>query len=258
MGFKKSISGIDLFRKNISYDIFESYGQYKMRLIIYILTFLIFVSCTNNNKQKDSNIKPKSEAKTFEKSSIRIDTVQIDKYSNELDVWLNYYKQNLIKLKSFEFIKQEKLPNITAKIDILNYRDDIYEPYYKYSTDSSKILDLISYNLPLEKNEQNELVSYGGDVDSEVSIKDLKNGVWKRVLFVGSFYIIEDGFWINNDQILIVGEYNDTDEIKSKPLIWFVDLKTNTIQTFEYKNYIDKMKCDYLEKIRYKDIKIIE
>jgi hypothetical protein len=229
-----------------------------MRKFIYILTILILIliSCSNKNEQKGQVIETNSATEIVKKTTIKIDTAKIDVYFKELKGWLNYYNQYSINLKNFELIKQEKLPNITAKVDDFNLSNDIYKPFYKYSNDSNKILDLISYNLVLEKNEQKELVSFGGDVDSEVSIKDLENKLWRRLLFVGTFHIIEDGFWINNNQLLIVGEFNDTDQ--KKPSIWFVDLKANIIQTFEYENYIDNMNCNYLENVKYKNIKIAE
>lgn len=211
------------------------------------------ISCSNKNEQKGNNIETKLETEIVEKTEIKI-----DRYSIELKDWLNYYEKYSLKLENFDFIRQNNLPNISATVDAFDLVNDIYKPFYKYSTDSSKILDLISYNLPLEKNERNELVSYGGNIDSEVSMKDLKNKLWRRILFVGSFYIIEEGFWINNNQLLIMGHFNDTDQEKYKPSIWFVDLKANIIQTFEYKNYIDNMNCNYLENVRYKDIKMAE
>jgi len=219
---------------------------------------MILISCSNKNEQKGNDIETNSKTEIIEKTVIKIDTAKIDKYSIKLKDWIDYYEKHSLKLENFDFKRQDNLPNILAKVDTFDLVNDIYKPYYKYSSDSNRILDLISYNLTLEKNERNELVSYGGDIDSEVSIKDLKNKIWKRILFVGSFYIIEDGFWINDNQLLIVGEFNDTDQKKYKPSIWFVDLKTNIIQTFEYKNYVDNMNCNYLENVRYKDIKMAE
>ena len=229
-----------------------------MRHIIHILTFFVFISCSNNSRRKGNDIETNSKNEIVEKIVVKIDTAKIDRNFNELKGWLNFYEPYFIRLENFKFVEQKDLPNITATVDTFNLSNDIYKPYYKYSTDSNKILDLISYNLRIEKNDQNELVSFGGEVDSEVSIKDLENKLWRRLLFVGSFYIIEDGFWINNNQLLIVGEYKDTDNNKFKPLIWFVDLKAKIIQTFEYQHYIDNMNCNYLENVRYRDIKMTE
>jgi hypothetical protein len=53
-----------------------------------------------------------------------------------------------------------------------------------------------------------------------------------------------------------VGQYYESEVRKYKPIIWFVDLEKNIIQTLEYKNYIEKMKCNYLEKVIYKSIKL--
>ena len=227
-----------------------------MRYILHIAIIMILVSCSNKNEQKGNDIETNPKTEIIEKTVIKIDTANIDKYSIEMKAWLAYYEKYSLKLKNFDFIRQNNLPNIFATADTFELNNDIYKPFYKYSPDSSKILDLVSYNLSIEKNEKNELISYGSDVDSEVSIKDLKNKIWKRILFVGPFYIIEDGFWINDNQFLIIGEFNDNDQKKYKPSIWFVDLKANIIQTFEYRNYVDNMNCNYLENVKYKDIKM--
>jgi hypothetical protein len=227
-----------------------------MRTLFYILIALFFSSCIFKNEPNDNKIETKSEKEIVVLNSIKIDTVNILVYFNDIKKWLKYYDQYSIELKNFEFLVQEKLPDINQTVDSINLMTDIYYPFYKFSNDRNKILDLISYNLLLEKNEQNELESYGHNVDSEVSILDLQNKLWKRILFVGPFYIIEDGFWINNDQFIIVGQYYESEVRKYKPIIWFVDLEKNIIQTLEYKNYIEKMKCNYLEKVIYKSIKL--
>jgi len=153
-------------------------------------------------------------------------------------------------------VNQKKLPEISIEVDTFNLTNNLHTQFNKYSPDSTVLLDLASYNITLELNEKNELVTSGGDADSEVSINDLKNKLWKRILFVGNLDKIEDGFWINNNQFLIVGQFNEYGYNDFKPEIWFVDLDKNIIQYFEYKEYIKNFKCDYLEKFKYKNVKM--
>ena len=228
-----------------------------MKNILHILILTIFISCSNNIEQKANSIETISKIKIIKKSIIKVDTARIDKYSKELKEWLDHYDKYSINLTDFEFVNEMNLPDITVTVDTFDLAKDIYEPFYKYSPDNSIVLDLTSYNLILVLNNKNEYVSYAGEVDSEVSIKDLKNKKWQRLLFVGSLYIVEDGFWINNDQLLIVGQFDNEFQTKVKSFICFVDIEKNIIQTFEYRNWID-MHCDYLEKIRYPNIIMAE
>jgi hypothetical protein len=225
-----------------------------MRNILYIFIVSILISCSNNNEQKIKGIQSKQELN--KKTEIKVTPALIDEYAVELKDWLDYYEKYSISLDRFIFMNEASIPNISANVDTFNFENDIYEPYYKYSSGNDKILDLVSYNLIIEKNEKGELISNGGGVDSEVSIMDLKNKQWRRILFVGPLYVIEDGFWLTNNQFLIVGQYNETDQNKYKPVIWFVDLDKDIIQTFEYEKYINNLKCSYISDTKYKGVKM--
>jgi hypothetical protein len=227
-----------------------------MKNILYIVFVLSALFSCNNISKKDNKANEiiiRSETKSIKKI-VKIDTANINVYKKELNKWLNYYNKYNIKTENFEFLEEFPLPNLKCKIDTFNLKEDLHVPFYKYSEDRNKILDVSSYNIILDKNKNNELVSFGSDVDSEVSLKDLKNKLWRRILFVGPLYKIEDGFWINNNQFLIVGQNLDTFS-KPIPLIWFVDLEKNIIQTFEYQTYIKNMNFDYCKKVIYKNIK---
>ena len=226
-----------------------------MKKTIYILALLVLTSCSNKKEQKKNTTEINSEIKNIESTISKLDTARIGNYTTELKDWLNYYKRYSLNTENFNFVQQDNLPEVAGTINrSFDISNDIYKPFYKYSADSSKVLDLVSYNLLLKKNKKNEIVSYDVDIDNEVSLYDLKNKLWKRLLFVGSPYTIEDGFWVNNNQLLIVGELHEADEDKFKPSLWFVDLKANIIQTFEYKSFISNMNCNYLEKVKYKNL----
>lgn len=228
----------------------------KMRKLIYILFFFTLFSFSCRNGQKEKDIESNPEMETVKHSLLEIDKFNIETYSFVLKEWLEYYKEYSISLKDFEFHNQSLLLKISAQVDTFDFSNDIYEPFYKFSPNGLIALDLTSYNYPFKKDENNELVYLGGEPDSEVSIMDLKNKIRERLLFVGTVCVIEDAYWINNSQLLIVGQYNETGENKYQAVIWFVDLDKNIIQYFENKNII-KLKCDYLENTKYKDIKIM-
>lgn len=210
---------------------------------------LFYASLCYPNNDKDCDIAIENYSLLNES-----DSILISDFNDELSIWISYYHET-INLSDFNLIKTEILPVIWSRVDKFDFDGDVYFPYYKFSPDKSKVLDLISYNLVVEKNDKQELISYGGSVDSEVSIKDIDNLIWKRILFLGSLYKIEDGFWIRDNLVAIVGQF-DSKDYKSKPMIWLIDLKTDKCMTYEYKSYLD-IKSDYQEKILYKDIKLM-
>ena len=236
---------------------------------LLVILLLWFVSCSPNNNSKSKNIhaekliinqdtfqqkkvkregiKPETDVNSQAKS-VKIDGVP---FKNILKSWLNYYH---LKPKNFKQINTHDLPNVVTKVDTFDLQNDIYLPFYKFSPDKQKILDITSYNIILEKDKKGNLISLGSDIDSKASVKNLETKTIQRVLFVGSDEIIEDGFWIDNQHLFIVGQLID-DASQFKPIIWFADLQNKTVQVYYYNKFFDKKKVDYLEKIKYKNIK---
>lgn len=182
------------------------------------------------------------------------DSILITDFEDILRKWIYYYQKS-INLEDFDLVKIEKLSILWSRVKTFDFGNDIYFPFYKFSPDKTKVLDLIGSNIVLEKNENQELISYGGDIDNQVFIKDIKNLKWNRTLFLGSLYKIEDGFWISDNMVAIVGQYDNENE-QSKPMIWLIDLHDYTCMTFEYKFYIT-IKTDYQERVLYQNIKLM-
>ncbi len=204
-----------------------------MKHFIFLLLVVILFSCNI----KDNNRGLKNDAKEFKV---------------ELTPWLEFYKKYNINLDNFVFSKEDSLPNLDFKVDTFDIKNDIYKPFYKYSTDSSKILDFVSYNLILELDDRDRLIYFGGGVDCEVSIKNLEDNIHQRILFLGPQYIVEDGYWLSDNELLIVGQYLNADNENIKPMIWFVSINNNIIKTFEYNQGIKNMKSDYIEIEKFK------
>ena len=226
-----------------------------MKYLFQILILLLLISCSSKSENSDLT---QLKDQIVVDGQINIVAAKIGNYSFELRDWLKYYSKYSIRLTEFEFQREDKLPDISAIVDAFDVTNDIFAPFYKYSPDSSIILDLISYNVTIEKNDKNQLVLVGSEPDSEVAIFDLENKAWHRILFVGTTEVIEDGFWINNNCLVIVGQSYGNDHTKCKPSIWFVDLEKDIIQTFQYNKCIDSLKCDYLEKVKFKKLIIAE
>lgn len=215
----------------------------------------MFVSCLQKEKPKERIETACEDTVITADSNKEVEIPNISDYTSLLHNWLEYYNYDSLCLANFSFQKSENLPNLFANLDSSNVILDIYEQFYKYSPDNSKILDLVSYNLCIKRNENNELIACGISTDSEVSIRDINNLIWQRILFVGPNHVIEDGFWINNHQLIIVGHLCDTSPKTCKPQLWFVDLVTKQLIVFDYNFYIKNVNCDYLEKVRYKNVK---
>lgn len=207
----------------------------KSLCILLMVTLLVF-SC----KKKVEDAK---DIHVFE------NIVQVQSVINE---WLDYYESIDIKIDSFVWRGTESLPDLTHELrSAALYSNDIY-PLLKYSPDSLRLLDIFSYNLILEENELG-LMQYGTEADTEVILNDLYRTISSRLLFVGPSVRVEDGFWKDNNNIVLVGFYREPLEEGFRPVQWHINLDRRTIDFFEYYRSFKHFIPDYLEKVKYKD-----
>jgi len=124
----------------------------------------------------------------------------------------------------------------------------LYNKLFSFSPDSSKFIDIYSYNtiLSLENNKTKVLF----DVDSEASLVVLDKKKKYRLLFLGSMGGFDDIFWINNYEFVIVGYHEEinvnTNNSVYCPDIWHYNLNENIVLHYQgtcCKSYI----FDYFE-----------
>ncbi len=209
-----------------------------MNKTFYIL-LIVSVLVSSCRKKEDSA----DDVQVFD------DSTQVESVINE---WLDYYEVIGIKTDSFVRVSTDTLPNISFELRTATlYNNDIY-PLLKYSPDSTRLLDIYGYNLILEENELGSL-HYGTEADTEVVLNDLNKKIRSRLVFVGPSVRIEDGYWKDNNSIVLVGYYREPLEQGYRPVQWHIDLIQNTIDYFEYYRAFENFKPDYLEKVKYRD-----
>lgn len=108
-----------------------------------------------------------------------------------------------------------------------------YGPYLKYSPDSTRFIDLDSYNIHIRKarNGQTEIAESGPD--TEVSLVNLKTGRKTRLLFLGPAGSIEDAFWSGNDQVVVIGAQETEPGTGKRMTVWTIDLPSHNYQLYE-------------------------
>lgn len=103
----------------------------------------------------------------------------------------------------------------------------------KYSPDSSYLLDLDSYAIELNASKQKEAVKMRGP-DTEVSLIDIERKNKTRLLFMGPAGSVEEGGWIDNDNILLLGMEERSNDSTRIPVIWKYHVPTKTFYLYEY------------------------
>lgn len=202
-----------------------------LKLLITITVIFLITACSNKNSAE----------------------IDIAEFHSELTPWLDFYKKYDIKLDEFKYYKEDSLQYLAYNVDTFDLQKDIYSPFYKYSSDSSKVLDLVSYNLVLELDDRNRLISFRGAIDCEVYIKCLQDKICQKILFLGPSYMVEDGFWINDNKILLIGQNMESVNNNVIPMIWFIDINKGVNQSFKYDKAIKNMKCDFIENEKFKE-----
>lgn len=214
----------------------------KAKWIILTIVSGLFLSCVSDSTKTTET--PEEE------------DVSLDKYADIMADWLEYPAYGY-ESTDFKLINSDSLQRIEFEFNSSELFNDPHHSLYKLSPDSSRLLDLYSYNLIIEQDESGRLRSLGRNTDSQVSLLDLEKGLSSRLLFVGPSTMIEDGFWINSEELLIVGHSSEVGDSTYLPHIWHVDLTSRIISYYEYQLPSVESQPDYLFRIRYPQLELL-
>lgn len=104
----------------------------------------------------------------------------------------------------------------------------------KFSPDQHFLLDLDNYAVAVQDNKnKGSRVSVRGP-DTEVSLLDLQEKIKTRLLFMGPGASVEDGGWIDNENIVLLGMEERNNDGMKVPVIWKYHLPTKSFYLFEY------------------------
>lgn len=111
-----------------------------------------------------------------------------------------------------------------------------YGRFLKYSPDSTQFIDLDSYNIDIRKDSHGRWVGTGSGPDTEVSLVDLKQGRKIRLLFMGPGGTVEDAFWIDRDNLVLMGTQESEDNNGKTLHVWKYHLPAKTYTLYELKD----------------------
>jgi hypothetical protein len=115
----------------------------------------------------------------------------------------------------------------------------LYKPLLRYSPDSTMFIDLDSYNLEIQKDASGGLVAIESGPDTEVSLVNVKNQKKTRLVFLGPGSSIEDGSWIDGENLVLMGfqesatNSNGASAGNRVPVLWRYHLPTTTFYVYE-------------------------
>ncbi|MEO5995282.1 MAG: hypothetical protein ABIN89_01205 [Chitinophagaceae bacterium] len=231
-----------------------------MRKVIYFFFVItsILSACNdsqdqkagNNEQEEDSVLADKPDSVIMDANLAIINSTGFSKYARTSMPELNWNKFTITKFW------QEDFPN---KTNFEPGKDfwDTYGQFLKYSPDSSKFIDLDSYNISITKNKKGQLIGGSQEPDTEISLIDLKKKEKMRLVFLGPGNSVEDAAWIDNDNLVLIGYLENEAASGNIAAIWQFNLSSKRVNLYELSDeeVIKKLK-NYSERERLKNVMI--
>jgi len=230
----------------------------KIRNLIYPVTAfcIILASCTGNDKKASEKTTTTDSTVTEESSTIdtAFATETIDTFNTS--GFSTYAKQHAKKFDWSRFRMKNTWTDDSLLTSPFHADKKYYEAYgrfLKYSPDSSHFIDLDSYNIDIRKDKTGHLVGHEIGPDTEVSLINKKTGKKTRLIFFGPDNSIEDGLWLDNDNLVLMG-IKQEDSTKTAA-VWRFNVPTNTFYLYELHDADAAKKImGYWRKERLKDV----
>ncbi len=172
-----------------------------------------------------------------------------DELTEHLSGWLYYQQQTFGEFELSDFV-------LTTEQDFSDYSvystppeeyHELIRDYLFYSSDSTKVLDIYSQRTAFEQTTNGDIEALFS-VDSEIFYFDLSERTRNRILFGGYFYTFDDAAWISNNEILVVGDIQDSTRQLS---VWYANLRTKELKRYAQEvRPKDELINDYLTKVK--------
>lgn len=107
-----------------------------------------------------------------------------------------------------------------------------FKPYLIYNTDSTRAIDLVSYNYIIDKKDGQQILT-GAGPDTEVGVINLQNNMRTRIFFAGPGTIMREGKWLDSTTVLLGGA-ETLSNTAIKPFLVRINLKEKSLQRFAY------------------------
>ncbi len=207
-----------------------------MRFITSIIfaTWLL-VSCSNNDQKGSENAaipEEDSVASTTNENKLNDNTIAFingtgfSKYAMSALPNLDWSRFSVTR-----FWKEDFMTKSTFEPEQKFYNN--YGPFIKFSPDSSKFIDLDSYNVDIHKDKNGRLVGDDQGPDTEVSLVDPAKKERTRLVFLGPGNSVEDAAWIDNNNFVLFGLQDNEAGTALNAVVWQFNLTTKMVYLYE-------------------------
>ena len=190
-------------------------------------SLLLMVACNNDNSSTEITA---TETDTLQQTEIAPEVVHLQQSFPDLFAYMEG-QDSTFEAQNFERgseVKMEALPPITLEPGQIKP----FESFLIYNSDSTKAIDLYSYNYIITRRNGEVNLEEAGP-DTEVALIDVATNTRKRIFFSGPSIVVLEARWNGNNEIVMAGA-EQVDNQKIKPLVWQYNLTDSLMQTFTY------------------------
>ena len=195
---------------------------------ILISSLVLLMACNNdNNAGKEITT---TEADTLQQTEAAPEVTYLQQSFPDLFAYMQA-QDPAFAAQHFEQgseVKMDALPAVALEPEQLK----LFEPFLIYNSDSTKAIDLYSYNYIITRRNGEVKMEEAGP-DTEVALIDVAGNTRKRIFFSGPSVMVFEARWNNDNEIVMAGA-EQVDNQKIKPLVWQYNLADSLMQTFTY------------------------
>lgn len=226
-----------------------------VNLCFIAMSFAIFAcngsqdkQAANENQAEDSLVSEKQDNVLTDQNLAIINETGFSKYAKIGLPKLDWNKFTVTKFW------QEDFHNKSAFEPDKNYFN-YYGDFLKYSPDSTKFIDLDSYNISISRSKTGKLIGGPQEPDTEVSLVDIKKKEKLRLVFLGPGNSVEDAAWIDNDNLILIGYLENDSASGTNAAIWQFNISSGKVNLYELSDetLMNQLK-NYSERERLKNV----
>jgi tetratricopeptide (TPR) repeat protein len=168
-------------------------------------------------------------------------------FDTELKQWTKSFSD--FSLSDFKLADTLHFDNNYAQ-DLKSLKEflSVYKPVITYSVDSSKFIDIYSYQLNLEK--KGNYYEANTDIDQAILLCNPKAKYWNRIFFGTSSQWIDEVVWLSKTQFILVGITKSEDD-KRRPIILLGETNKQSLL-----KYVDTNKQTFQNDKGYSSLKL--
>ncbi len=200
--------------------------------ILILFTLVICISCQKSKEERlelESDGLEITEKKIVEKDETRV--VDFTDAPQRLAKWFRYQQKNNPDFSVSNFHPIDTIEQ--GEFMIIEFKKPAsFSKFMVYSPNKEKALDLYSYGNVLKTKSDGKVEVVAGSPDSQILLFDEETGIAKRLIFCGTTCNFDDGYWINNNEVVVSGAMEGKN-MEKRLSLWHINLEQGRIVVFQ-------------------------